>query len=74
VTATLVGERPGLATAESLSCYISYQASATKPESARTVLSNIHKMGTPAVEAGAHLADIIKKILDQQVSGIGLKL
>jgi ethanolamine ammonia-lyase small subunit len=31
-------------------------------------------MGTPAVEAGAHLADIIKKILDQQVSGIGLKL
>jgi ethanolamine ammonia-lyase small subunit len=74
VTAALVGERPGLATAESLSCYISYQASAKKPESARTVLSNIHKMGTPAVEAGAHLADIIKKILDQQVSGIGLKL
>jgi ethanolamine ammonia-lyase small subunit len=74
VTAALVGERPGLATAESLSCYISYRASAQKPESARTVLSNIHKMGTPAVEAGAHLADIVNKIIDQQISGIGLKL
>ncbi len=74
ITAALVGERPGLATAESLSCYLSYRASSKKPESARTVLSNIHKMGTPAVEAGAILAEIIIKILDQQISGIGLKI
>lgn len=74
VTVTLVGERPGLATAESLGCYMVYQASPEKPESARTVVSNIHRMGTPAVEAGAQIADIVRKMLEQQTSGIALKL
>ncbi|MCG8567770.1 MAG: ethanolamine ammonia-lyase subunit EutC [Desulfobacterales bacterium] len=74
VTIALVGERPGLATAESLSCYASYKASTTRPESNRTVVSNIHKMGTPAVEAGAHIADIVAEMLKQKASGIDLKL
>ena len=74
VTVALVGERPGLATAESLSCYASYKASTDRPESNRTVVSNIHKMGTPAVEAGAHIADIVAEMLKQKASGIDLKL
>ncbi|MCP3923266.1 MAG: ethanolamine ammonia-lyase subunit EutC [Desulfobacterales bacterium] len=73
VTVALVGERPGLATSESLSCYIAYKASTSIPESARTVVSNIHQMGTPSVEAGAHIADIVVKILEQKTSGIDLK-
>ena len=43
------------------------------PESRRTVVSNIHKGGTPAVEAGAYVAEIIKKILDNKKSGVELK-
>ncbi len=74
VTVALVGERPGLATAESLSCYASYKASPHRAESNRTVVSNIHKMGTPAVEAGAHIADIVAEMLKQKASGIDLKL
>ncbi|MEG0900461.1 MAG: ethanolamine ammonia-lyase light chain EutC, partial [Oscillospiraceae bacterium] len=43
------------------------------PEAKRTVISNIHKGGTTAVEAGAHIAELIKKILDKKASGIDLK-
>ena len=43
------------------------------PEAKRTVVSNIHKGGTTAVEAGAHIAEIIKRILDKKASGIDLK-
>ena len=43
-------------------------------ESARTVVSNIHAQGTPAVEAGAYIAELIGKILQRKVSGVGLHL
>lgn len=74
VTVVLIGERPGLATGESMSCYMAYNAKVGMPESNRTVVSNIHKGGTPAVEAGAHIADVIKTILEQKASGLDLKL
>ena len=41
-------------------------------ESSRTVVSNIHAQGTPAVEAGAYVAELIEKILQKKVSGVGL--
>lgn len=74
VTAVLIGERPGLATGESMSCYMIYQGKVGNPESSRTVISNIHQSGTPAVEAGAHIAEIIQKILHEKKSGVDLKL
>ncbi|MBC2855066.1 ethanolamine ammonia-lyase subunit EutC [Cetobacterium sp. 2A] len=74
VTCLLIGERPGLATSESMSAYITYKAYIGIPESKRTVVSNIHKNGTPASEAGAHIAHIIKKILEAKASGQDLKL
>lgn len=74
VTCVLIGERPGLATSESMSAYITYKGYIGIPESKRTVVSNIHKNGTPASEAGAHIAHIIKKILDAKASGQDLKL
>ena len=72
VVCTLIGERPGLATAESMSAYISYNAYVGMPESKRTVVSNIHKNGTAAVEAGAYVAEVIAKILEQKASGVEL--
>lgn len=74
VTCVLIGERPGLATGESMSAYMIYKGYPGAPEAKRTVVSNIHKNGTPAAEAGAHIADVIKKILDAKASGIDLKL
>lgn len=74
VVVTLIGERPGLITAESMSAYMAYKATMNMPEARRTVISNIHKGGTPAVEAGGYIADIIKKMLDHKASGLDLKL
>lgn len=74
LTCLLIGERPGLATAESMSAYITYKGYVGIPEAKRTVVSNIHKNGTPSTEAGAHIADIIKKSLDAKASGQDLKL
>ena len=70
----LVGERPGLVTDKSMSVYITYQPHTGVSESSRTVVSNIHAQGTPAVEAGAYVAELIEKILQKKVSGVGLHL
>ncbi len=74
VVCVLIGERPGLITAESMSAYMAYKATADMPEARRTVVSNIHRRGTPAVEAGGYIADIIKMMLDKKASGLDLKL
>lgn len=73
VICMLVGERPGLVTAESMSAYIAYKPRHGLAEAKRTVISNIHKGGTTAVEAGAHAAELIMKMLDKKASGIDLK-
>ena len=70
----LVGERPGLVTDKSMSAYITYKPHTGVSESSRTVVSNIHAQGTPAVEAGAHIAELIDTILKKQISGVGLHL
>jgi ethanolamine ammonia-lyase small subunit len=74
VVVTLSGERPGLVTAESMSSYMAYKPTVGMPEARRTVVSNIHKGGTPPVEAGAYIADIIKLMLENKASGLDLKL
>ena len=70
----LVGERPGLVTDKSMSAYITYKPHTGVSESSRTVVSNIHAQGTPAVEAGAYVAELIDTILKKKVSGVGLHL
>lgn len=72
VVCVLLGERPGLATAESMSAYIAYNAYVGMPEAKRTVVSNIHRNGTAAVEAGAYIAEVIEKVLAQKASGVDL--
>ena len=73
VTVMLVGERPGLATGESMGAYITYAGKVGMAEAGRTVISNIHRRGTPAVEAGAHIANIVKKMFEQKCSGVGFR-
>ncbi|MDR6550568.1 ethanolamine ammonia-lyase subunit EutC [Paenibacillus qinlingensis] len=68
----LIGERPGLLSAESLSAYLCYRPRRGMIEAERMVVSNIHSGGIPPVEAGAYLGDVIAKILAYQASGISL--
>ncbi len=72
VVCVLLGERPGLVTAESMSAYLAYRPTVGMEESRRTVLANIHRGGTPAVEAGAHLVDLIQLMLEKKKSGTEL--
>ena len=72
VVCMLVGERPGLVTDKSMSAYITYRARTGVLESQRTVVSNIHAQGTPAVEAGAHIAGLLETILKRKTSGVAL--
>ena len=74
VVCVLVGERPGLVTDKSMSAYITYNPHIGSLESERTVVSNIHAQGTPAVEAGAHVAELIHTILQKKASGVNLHL
>ncbi len=73
VTCILIGERPGLGTAESMSAYIAYDSKVGMPEANRTVVSNIHSGGITAVEAGAYLAEVIDNIMKNKASGVNLK-
>ena len=72
VVCVLIGERPGLATAESMSAYIVYNSYVGIPEAKRTVVSNIHKDGLTAVEAGAYITEVISQILERKASGVDL--
>lgn len=74
VVCVLIGERPGLLTDESMSAYIAYKPHPDMSESDYTVVSNISRFGMPPVEAGAYISDIIKAILKQKTSGLGLVL
>lgn len=55
-----------------MSAYMAYRPDHSTVEAGRTVVSNIHRHGTPPVEAGAHLATVVKKMIDNKVSGMKL--
>jgi ethanolamine ammonia-lyase small subunit len=73
VALNLIGERPGLSCAESLSAYITYNPGPHTISSDRTVISNIHQGGTPPVEASAFIVKTIERILEKKVSGVKLQ-
>lgn len=72
VVIMLIGERPGLVSAESLSAYLCYKPRIGTIEADRMVISNIHKGGIPPVEAGAYLGTVIQKVLKYEASGVSL--
>lgn len=73
IALNLIGERPGLSCASGLSAYITYNPGPQTVSSDRTVVSNIHKGGTPPTEAGAFIVKTIERILDKKVSGVKLQ-
>ncbi|RLM59773.1 ethanolamine ammonia-lyase subunit EutC [Halobellus sp. Atlit-31R] len=68
----LIGERPGLATNESLSAYFIYGPLRGSSTSKKSVISNIHRNGIPPVEAGAEIATVLAEIYENKQSGIDL--
>jgi ethanolamine ammonia-lyase small subunit len=69
----LIGERPGLATAESLSAYMAYQPERTHSDANRNLISNIHSRGLGAEEAATRILNLCAQMMRLRVSGVTLK-
>jgi ethanolamine ammonia-lyase small subunit len=69
VVCMIIGERPGLVTAESLSTYVIYRPRLKSIEPDRTVISNIHRGGIPIAEAARKIAALIDDTIRYQASG-----
>jgi ethanolamine ammonia-lyase small subunit len=68
----IVGERPGLATAESLSAYVIFRPTLKSIEPDRTVISNIHRGGIPIAAAARKIATLIDDAIRFHASGAAL--
>lgn len=73
VVVILIGERPGLRAADSMSAYLTYRPTETTTEADWLVVSNIHCGGTPPVEAGAYVSSLVGQIINTSTCGISLK-
>jgi ethanolamine ammonia-lyase small subunit len=70
----LIGERPGLATAESLGCYLTLLPGTATTDADRKCISNIHARGLAPDEAGAAIVEVCEKILRAGSSGTKVEL
>lgn len=73
VVVLLIGERPGLSTAESLSAYMAFQPRAGHNDSHRNLISNIHADGVSAEAAAARIIDLAAEMMRLGTSGSELK-
>ncbi len=70
----IIGERPGLSSADSLAIYLTYQPELGKSDAHRNCLSNIRPPhGMDYNEAAKRTAFLCKQALDRQLSGVMLK-
>ena len=58
VAVLLIGERPGLATDESLSAYMAYKPRMTQTDANRNLVSNIHARGVSPTAAAVRILDL----------------
>lgn len=72
-TIILVGERPGLASPDSLSAYFTYRAKWASVESDRNCVSNIRPNGFPVAAAAKKLAMLLEESRKRSISGTRLK-
>jgi ethanolamine ammonia-lyase small subunit len=73
VVVLLIGERPGLATAESLSAYLAYQPRAGHTDAQRNLISNVHSRGVSPEEAARRVLALAEKMRQMQTSGVAVK-
>lgn len=73
VVLLLIGERPGLATAESLSAYMAYQPRPGDNDANRNLISNIHARGLSTEAAASRIIDLAEQIMQRQTSGVEVK-
>jgi ethanolamine ammonia-lyase small subunit len=73
VVVLLIGERPGLATVESLSAYMAYRPSAAHSDADRNLISNIHARGVSPEIAAARILNLAAQMMSQGTSGYTIR-
>ncbi len=74
VCAILIGERPGLARAQSMSIYLGFRPRPDSTDANRDAICNIYEGGLNPLEAGAHAVQLIQKMIRDKASGVELKM
>jgi len=69
----LIGERPGLNTAESLSAYMAYVPRIGHTDAERNLISNIHSQGVSVGDAAQRIVALAQKMMQMRVSGVLVK-
>jgi ethanolamine ammonia-lyase small subunit len=73
VAILLIGERPGLATAESLSAYMAYRPKAPDTDANRNLISNIHARGVSTEQAAQRILNLAALMMKTNTSGCQLR-
>jgi len=73
VAVLLIGERPGLATAKSLSAYMAYRPCSRQTDADRNLISNIHSRGVQLDEAATRILNLAAKLMALQSSGVNVR-
>jgi len=73
VVVLLIGERPGLATAESLSAYMAYRPREHHSDADRNLISNIHARGVTSAAAAARILNLAAQMMRAGASGCSVK-
>lgn len=73
VIVLLIGERPGLATAESLSAYMAYSPRPGNTDADRNLVSNIHSRGVSPDDAAGRITHLAEQMMALKRSGTTLK-
>ena len=73
VLVLLIGERPGLLTAESLSAYMAYRPRSGHTDAERNLISNIHAHGVAVGEAADRILRLAERMRRAQLSGVAVK-
>ena len=69
----LIGERPGLATAKSLSAYMAYKPLRTHSDAQRNLISNIHSRGVSPQDAAARILSLAAQMMKVRRSGFDVR-
>jgi ethanolamine ammonia-lyase small subunit len=69
VVVLLIGERPGLATAEALSAYLAFNPKPGDTDAQRNLVASIHRNGLRPQDATGRIIDLIAAILQAGASG-----
>jgi len=73
VVVLLIGERPGLATAESLSAYMAFRPRQGHTDANRNLISNIHVRGVSPVVAATRIINLAAQMMTARVSGLQVR-